>query len=142
MRLYTLLMKIIDRITQVGTIYTSPDIGQKTVGTGGYHNIGSLTLTPGTYLIEGSCQFDISSEDSYNLALRLTGSTMALYRGKMWGGGSGNVSRIYRVTQTSTFYLAVHNGSSSSRIVKYPRFQAVRLRGGVIPNITRRVVLV
>ena len=141
MRLYTLLKKIIDRITQVGTIYTSPDIGQKTVGTGGYHNIGSLTLTPGTYLIEGSCEFDIDSEDSYNLALKLTGSTMALYRGKMWGGGSGYVARVYRVTQTCTFYLAVYNGSSSARTVKYPRFQATSLRGGVIPN-TRRVVLV
>lgn len=141
MRLYTLLKKIIDRITQAGTIYTSSDIGEKTVGTGGYHNIGSLTLKPGTYLIEGSCQFDIDSEDNFNLALMLTGSVMALYRGKMWGGGSGNVSRIYRVTQTCTFYLAVYNGSSSSRTVKYPRFQAVELRGGVILNITRRAVV-
>ena len=138
MRLYTLLKKIIDRIDQIGTIYESPDISEKTVTPNGQYNvIGSLTLTKGTYLIEGSCQFDIDSETFYNLALRQANSVMALYRGRMWGGGSGNVSRTIKLTQTTKFTLAVYIGGSSDRIVSYPRFYATKLRGGIRTIVTR-----
>lgn len=103
----------------------------KTISTGKYTNICSISLAPGTWVVRGVIQSGSASSGDVCAIINTTAAWKFEHMQKTPISTGGNVveaSAILDVTATTTYYLVVYQNSGASLSIQNGYLEAVRLK--------------
>lgn len=109
-----------------GSGFLTPSSFTTAIPSGTVTTVGSITLTPGTWVITAGFQFTTSFTQGAYIALYNT-DVYTIVRGTGDSGGGFSLSHIEHVTANKTISLQAYQGSGSSKTINRLEFRAVRV---------------
>ena len=115
----------------IGTRVFSEKSTSQTVG-GGSTNLVSVSLTAGIWVLVGSAVYQALNTNPRGICITATSNGMDMDACQITPAGTStqgrprlNVSKIVKITQTTTYYLT--NWSGVAQTLDYSRLDAVRI---------------
>lgn len=113
-----------EKLENIGTVYGGNFPGVDLVG-GEYKEIAQIEVPPGTYLLIGSSQLNVSADSTF--VLSLDNSVAIRFSGL--GGGGASASIVKKTDTTKIFRMSMYKPNISTPVQNAGTyFQAIRIK--------------